>query len=177
MNTSNMNSFLSEGNIKRHLEHLRTLRLQYSILLKSYPELIGREIKDSLRLCSDKGVRSDLQKLYFNIKSHELFFDSFYPVECRSVDRIPGYSSPDSFLYDLLCLAKEEQYGFAFAFADTRGDIKIALSNGDDGAFIRYTPLLALDLYEHSYFNDYGFDKERYVRAALTKLDISRLFR
>ena len=49
MNLNAMNLFLSEENIKRHLEHLRTQKLKYSILEKSVPELKGKSIKEILR--------------------------------------------------------------------------------------------------------------------------------
>ena len=36
-------------------------------------------------------------------------------------------------------------------------------------------PALAIDVSEHAYFLDYGFDKQRYIMAALPFLDLSKL--
>ena len=39
----------------------------------------------------------------------------------------------------------------------------------------RISPCLCIDLYEHAYFGDYGFDRKRYISAALSVLDLSKL--
>ena len=37
-------------------------------------------------------------------------------------------------------------------------------------------PLLALDVSAHAYFLDYGFSKEDYLRAAVSRLSLGKLF-
>ena len=59
MNFKAMNMFLSEENIKRHLEHLRTMKLKYSILEKSLPELKGRSIAQIVRLGINRKLKDE----------------------------------------------------------------------------------------------------------------------
>lgn len=170
-----MNMFLSEDNIKRHLEHLRTLRLRYSILEKSFPELMGKEIKEILRMNIDKGLKDEALSLLRNIKSHECYFDSFTELPKRSDEVIRYYASREKFLYDLFCEGKEKEYGFLFVYIDKYGIARYSFSTLNDGAYLRYEPILAVDMYEHAYFNDYGFSKDKYLKSALEYLDLERL--
>ena len=50
---------------------------------------------------------------------------------------------------------------------------KCSEKNGEH--FIKGEPRLAIDLCEHAYFIEYGFDKERYLEDLLRHLDLSRL--
>ena len=70
--------------------------------------------------------------------------------------------------------AVSQKYGFVFVYAfgeriEVKGfyDCKSAFRFG--------TPTLAIDVCEHVYFMDYGFDKERYLVSSLPYLDISKL--
>ena len=77
-----------------------------------------------------------------------------------------------------------EKFGHRFNFTpfyiggaaiDKYGIPRYSFSTWDDGAFLRYEPVLAVDMYEHAYFNDYGFEKEKYLRTSLEYLDLERL--
>lgn len=170
-----MNMFLSKDNIKRHLEHLRTLRLRYSIIEKSFPELKGKMIKEILRMSIDKDLKDEALSLLRNIKSHECYFDSFTELPKRSDEVIRHYSSREKFLYDLFTEGKEKEYGFLFVYIDKYGIVRYSFSTQNDGAYLRYEPILAVDMYEHAYFNDYGFAKEKYLKTALEYLDLDML--
>ena len=172
MNFEAMNLFLSEGNIKRHLEHLREKRLCYSILEKSMPELCEHSINEIIRLNIDRGVKDEAISLLWYIKSHECFFDSFsINQNMVNISRI----SVEKLLYEIYTEAMKMDHGFLFVTVDKHKTPKITFSDGNDGAFIKYKPILALDLYEHTYFLDYGFDKKRFLQNAIKYLNISSL--
>ena len=175
MNVMPMNMFLSEDNIKRHLEHLRTYRLRYSILEKSFPDIKGKDIAGIVRMKIKREIKDEALSLLWYIKSHECFFDSFTDRQQKGGKLTKHYSSRDKFLYDLFVEAKEREYGFLFVYLDKYGIPRCRFSTATDGAFINYEPILALDLYEHAYFNDYGFNRDRYLRSALEYLDLERL--
>lgn len=175
MNLKAMNMFLSEDNIKRHLEHLRRLRLRYSIVEKSFPELKDKNIKEILRLNINKDLKDEVISLLRSIRAHEIYFDSFSELQKRSELLLRHYSSKEKFLYDLFTEAKEGMCGFLFVYLDKYGIPRYSFSTWDDGAFLRYEPVLAVDMYEHAYFNDYGFEKEKYLRTSLEYLDLERL--
>ena len=172
MNFEAMNLFLSEGNIKRHLEHLREKRLCYSILEKSMPELRERPINEIFRLNIDRGIKDEAISLLWYIKSHECFFDSFSMNQ--SMGKMMRISA-EKLLYEIYTEAMKMDHGFLFVTLDKQKTPRLMFSDGNDGAFIKYKPILALDLYEHTYFLDYGFDKKRFLQNAIQYLNISSL--
>ena len=172
MNFEAMNLFLSEGNIKRHLEHLREKRLCYSILEKSMPQLRDLTMNEIIRLNIDREVKEEALSLLWYIKSHECFFDSF--SENHPVGNISRLSA-EKLLYEVYTEAMRRDHGFLFVSLDKQGIPRLTFSMGNDGSFIKYEPILALDLYEHTYFFDYGFDKKRFLQNAIKYLNISSL--
>lgn len=175
MNLKAMNMFLSEDNIKRHLEHLRTLRLKYSIIEKSFPEFKGKGIKEILRMNINKDLKDEALSLLRSIRAHEIFFVSFTELPKRPDGVMRHYLSRERLLYELFNAGKERVCGFLFLYLDKYGIPRYSFSAWDDGAFLRYEPILAVDMYEHAYFSDYGFAKEKYLHSALEYLDLERL--
>ena len=171
MNINIMNRFLSEENIKKHLEYLRTLRLKYSVLLKSVPSLDGASMIEVARLSVERKVREEALELLWNIKSHELFFNSFADKQIWERKDM----SKERLLYDVLTLSYDRSHGFIYLYNDKKGNIKISHTECYDGAFVTYEPLLCIDICEHAYFNDYGFKKDRYVSGALSYLNTGKL--
>ena len=175
MNFKAINMFLSEENIKRHYEHLRTLRLKYSVLEKSVPEVKGREIKDIATMSINRKIREEALSLLWNIKSHELFFNSFIENPMWPEDIRKHNSTRESLAYEIFMESKDKNCGFIYVYTDKHKKLLISFSNLYDGTFLKYEPMLCIDLFEHAYFNDYGFKKEDYIRAALNYLDTGKL--
>ena len=172
MNIDAMNMFLSEENIKKHLEHLRTLRLKYSVLEKSVPEIGGRDLSEILKLRIAPQIREEVSELLWNIRSHELFFNSFveHPLWNRKD------LSRERLMYDILQLSYVKGYGFIYIYNDNKnGSVKLSHSIEFDGAFVRYKPKLCIDLFEHVYFCDYGFKMDRYLSGAISYLNTGKL--
>lgn len=172
MNLDALNMFLSDGNIKRHLDYLLRLRLQYSILEKSVPKLKGCSMSNISRLNIDRDVKDEALSLMWKIKSHECFFDSF-DINQSKVS-LP-YTSTERLLYDIYTEAVKRDFGFLYIFESKQSGINMIFSDKNDGAIMKNQPILALDLYEHTYFWDYGFDKKRFLQNALPYLRLSSL--
>jgi len=167
MNIKAMSFFLSEDNIKEHLEHLRYLRMKYSILLKSIPEIQGKDIGSLLRTAIDRKAREEAIELLWQIKSHELFFNSFAENPTWGEDVRKYNTSRERFLYDILMEVKDKSFGYLYVYKDKQKRLLTDYSDRFDGAFAKYEPLLCIDLYEHTYFLDYRFKKEKFLRNAL----------
>ncbi len=175
MNLVAMNMFLSEENIKRHLEHLRTCKLRYSILEKSFPEIKSKRTREISRMYLSQEIKDEVLYLLWYIKSHECFFNSFCEVQLKSERVLKHFSSREKFLYDIYVAAKDKEHGFLYIYLDRRDRPKITFGGVDCGAFTRFMPILAIDLYEHTYFSDYGFMKDKFLNNALIYLDIGKL--
>ena len=172
MNFEALNMFLSDGNIERHLEHLRQMRLRYSILEKSVPRFKGCSMSNIMRLNIDRDVKDEALSLMWNIQSHECFFDSF---DIKQSNVNPTNISKERLLYEIYTEAMKRDYGFIYIFSQKQSGVHMIFSDKNDGAIIKNKPLLALDLYEHAYFLDYGFNKKRFLQNALPYLRLSAL--
>ena len=76
MNFKALNLFLSEDNIRRHIEHNNSVKLKLSILEKSVPKIIGCSICEIKQMKLDKDIKEEAARLIGYIRSHDLFFDS-----------------------------------------------------------------------------------------------------
>lgn len=174
MDISAMNMFLSEDNIKRHLEHYRTQKSRLSIIEKSFPIIKGRSIGEICRLSIDRTARAEAMWLMWYIESHGCFFDSFSlsPEKTEIISK--SYSSREKFLYEIYLEAMKREHGFLYIYLD-KGTPKIMFEAEPNIAFFKVKPMLCLDLYEHTYFSDYIFGKDKFVRSALSYLNTGKL--
>ena len=62
--------------------------------------------------------------------------------------------------------------GFTFLVTDSNNELNIInLSNNETPYLYGYTPLIAMDLWEHSYYLKYNIDKEKYIDDFLNNLN------
>ena len=168
--------FLSRDSILAHIDYMKDLRHRYSIIEKSYPTLSGRDIFKIKGGLLPRSVRCEAKGLMREYLSHKIYFSSFAEnlSPCPKIRKF--YSSEDSFCYEVLSLARKYGSGFIYVFmADDKG-IRILHSSDTPRVFERDTPTLVLDLSEHAYFADYGFERDKYLKAAVARLDINKLF-
>ena len=175
MDTGTQRLFLTEQNIRLHRDYLRRLKLEHSINEKSIPEIKGKSAYEISRMGLARRDKWEIIEKMKRIKAHECYFSSFGARGTRCAAVSKRYSSEDSFLYELKQLAKGAESGFLYVYKDERGNPNMSLSSPSDDFFIRRLPILALDLCEHAYFADYGFEYERYLENALPFLNLSRL--
>lgn len=170
--------FLSERADAMHREYERKTELRYSIMEKSIPKLNGiksQDIKEITRQRLNKRDASDALRLLGEILAHRLYFSSFQPfaepvMTIGALDRKALAGLKNS----LYRRAMSQQYGYV-CISHRRSILTVDGSSTGAELFLRGEPLLLLDVCEHAYFLDYGFDRESYVLAAISHLDLSRL--
>ena len=163
--------FLSERNIRLHKDFLRLERLRFSIIEKSYPNIVGKDAREISKIRFNS--RDEALDLICNIKCHEMFFSSFSDGRVPSDAVRKAYGSEAGFLYELYECARESREEFLLVYSNGG---KISYSTGSRLCFLNgKRAALALDLCEHSYFLDYGFDRDEYIKSALSFLNISKL--
>ena len=164
--------FLSEENIKEHERYLYELKLKYSVLTKSAPILKGLTLSEIWRKLPRFDIKNEAISLLSEIKAHEIFFNSFSKKRVRSQKLISLYGSEDAFIYELFLAVKETKSGFLYVYCGNKIRYEIC---PDGGFFFKAElPTIAVDLFEHTYFKDYAFDRKRYIESALAYLDLSK---
>lgn len=174
MNPSVLEAFLTKDNIDEHLSHFRTQRLKYSILEKSIPEIKGKTVREIYRMRLKQEIKSEVLPCINSIVCHKIYFSSFCknPAPCARIREF--YISDDSFLYEILELGRRYDCGFILVGYGTHDKPYMTVYQ-DFSDYIPEGVVLALDLCEHAYFLDYRFEKERYLKAALARLDRGKL--
>ncbi len=174
MNKSVMREFLSEDNLNLHLSHLKNESHRYAILEKSISGLAGLDAREIARSGLKREERSEAIERLSYIESHKNYFDSFAHLTKKCDNVRKHFGSEEKFLYEVFECARYESYGFVYVYLDKRRQPKIEFAKPSD-AYIKFLPILSIDLYEHAYFLDYGFEKEKYLRAAISRLDIEKI--
>ena len=170
-----MTEFLSEDAINLHKDYLRQLRLRYAILEDGIKGIKNKEYEEITRQKLNKVDKQDVLNELSDITLHKIFFNSFTKTEYQSCDlaRIV-FGSEAALLNSIYSVAISQAHGFVgvfliggrpMVFGDTNR-VKL-LAHG--------IPRLAIDVCEHAYFLDYGFDKPRYLLRALPYLDLNKL--
>lgn len=141
--------FLSEENLRLHKEYLEALQLKKTITLS-------------------KKEKSFIQS---EIRAHTLYFLSFRKehIPCPRIK--DGYGSENRFCFILSEYVKDMRSGFLYIYPMAHRPF---VGYGTEEKHLNRA-LLAIDLWEHAYFLDYGFDFSSYLTAALSHLDFSRL--
>ena len=172
----NMLYFLTEDSIKGHIEYMNTVFSRYMIYEKSIPELKGKTLSQIVKMRLDKSDKEKIVALLKEYYSHKTYFNSFSKNDkpCKEIKRF--YSSENDFCYRAVERARVEDGGFLYILKGRKGSPVIAHTRDMPLLYISYTPILALDLCEHAYFADYGYNKDEYIRRAVSRLDISKLF-
>ena len=167
-----MEDFFSIENLNLHKEYLRQEKIRYSVYEICYPEIKDKSLFElkHMRLGNDKekiiGMKAD-------IILHDVFFNSF-GNRYEASEAIRGqYRTEQNFLYELY-EASREGIGFTVVYID-KG--KITVSSGEKLLESRreIVPLLTIDLCEHAYFLDYGFNKEEYLKNAISFLNLKKI--
>lgn len=175
MNTEAMTKFLSRESISAHVEHLKNEQAKYRVLEKSIDGLNGKTISEISRISLPREEKAEIMKANVYIQAHKCYFSSFTEEPKPSSLVRKYYGSEDNLCYELFLLSREASQDFILISLDGRGRLKVTTLSECPYEPLYYDVRLALDLYEHSYFSDYGFNRDNYVRSALASLDLSRL--
>ncbi len=139
--------FLSNESLSRHYAYLESLRARKRMEM------------------------GHVRSVETQIRAHELYFSSFRRerMRCERVRR--GFGSENAFTYALKEYADGRAADFLYIFPIRRYPY-VGYSTDERDA---YRAVLSIDLCEHAYFLDYGFERDSYLHAALSHLDLSVL--
>ncbi|MBQ2793105.1 MAG: hypothetical protein IJF05_00215 [Clostridia bacterium] len=174
--TDPITRILSEEAIKRHREYARNLRLKYSILQKSETIFNSLNIRDIPWQKLKPDLAGEAFSLLSELSLHECFFASFSEKELLPLPpSVREYESAAELLNHLYRLAYTDNDGGFLVVYKSRGKTVVGRIFPPYRELLTFTPLLAIDLYEHTYFSDYGFERGGYLVAALSHLNLDLL--
>ena len=171
--SSSMNRFLSDEAIALHKEYLRQLKLRYSVIEKSIPEI---KDKDMRALCKMRlgRERDEIISLKREIQYHELFFSSFGVGYQTSEAIRDKYVTEASFLYEVYLSCGNKGAEFVIVYVKS-GEVRIDTVYSLLDSQSQTNPILAIDCCEHAFFLDYGFDKYAYLKRLIPYLNLSAI--
>jgi len=113
---------------------------------------------------------------------HELYFDMFggdgkFSDDMEVIKKIKeDFGSFDSFKQQMVATAKAARGWAVLCIDPTDNKLRIFLADAhNDGAVWGAIPLIALDVYEHAYYVDYGPDRARYLEPFFNNLDWNKI--
>lgn len=147
----------------------------------------ANEIQEKLKLVdlsTANATQSDLRALKLGysfavnaIKSHELYFQNLsgqggQPQGWLGSEIEKTFGSYDNWLKDMKATGLAARGWVWFAFDWQNGSIFNYLGDAHDAFPIWHaTPFVALDVYEHAYFIDYGVNRADYIESFFKNLD------
>lgn len=168
--------FLSEEGQKRHREYVEGLRRRLQFLYKSCEELGGFDIR---RLRRVRGSRQELAReviaLRADIMLHEVYFSSFSKREYPpSPTAAVCFGSAFGLLNEIKRAALSKGITYA-GVCRRKGELRVFALGSVEEIFSLGEPSLVIDMAEHAYFFEFGFNREEYLGRALTYLNLSLL--
>ena len=170
-----MLEFMSENSYELHREYLRQARLRYAILEDGIKDIKGKKYNEIIRQKINVRDKVDVLRELSDITLHNIFFNSFSEFEYSPCEAVRMQMKSEAELLNrVYSTAMAIPYGFIGVFVF---DGKIFVYSDTDRVRLlsRGIPRLAVDVCEHAYFLDYGFDKPRYLLSALPYLDLNKL--
>ena len=122
-------------------------------------------------LQAKKRMEVDKNGLDVQIRSHEVYFSSFRRERGRCARICAAYGSENAFTFAVKEYADTKGACFLYVFPLRRYPY-VGFSVNERDA---YRAALCIDLFEHAYFHDYGFDRSAYLLAAISHLDLAAL--
>ena len=158
--------------------------------LEKVPELDGKSIEDILRnlnAVKDPAVRTAIANNGGGYYNHNLYFGILSPKAAMApdgelaVEINKAFGSVDA-LKEKLTAAAMGRFGSGWAFlsVDATGNLKVSSSPNQDNPFMEeggFTPVLAIDVWEHAYYLKYKNLRADYLKAFWNVLDWNEVSR
>ena len=164
---------VSDKTLLLHKGYLEKQKLKYSVCEKSYPCIKGKGIGEINKMRSiARGDKENITSLSCDIILHETYFQSF-GREYQSSEVVRKlYRTETSFLYTVYEASMQSDGGFVVIRAERD---KIIIDCVSQPSKLLNKPILAVDICEHAYFYDFGFEKEKYLERVLPRLNLNML--
>ncbi len=176
---------ISKQTMCRHYEdhYLRYLKKLNTVLQKNnfdyrYP------ITDLFNHLDEFPLEDQAEILYqaSGAVNHEIYFQSLSPKEKEIMEPLRSalvdkFGGIEQFKAQIVNYADHLiGSGYVFLVVDTNKELKLLnFPNQDSPYSFSYIPILAIDVWEHAYYVDYGNNRRTYIQGLLEKIDYEQV--
>jgi Fe-Mn family superoxide dismutase len=178
--------FIDEATMRTHYQkHHVTYTNNFNAALEKLPELAGKtdvEVLANLNAIADAGLRTAIQNNGGGFYNHNLYFSTISPEGGKEpVGSLGGQIERDfgSFaeFKEKISTAAIGRFGSGWAWlsSDAAGKLAITSTPNQDNPLMesagKWTPILAIDVWEHAYYLKYKNLRADYVKAFFEVID------
>ena len=175
----------------------RTLDLHYNIHYRNYTDKLNKYLKDInynykysaeyLAKNIDILPMENRDEILFNLGgylNHSLYFynltDKKKEISKELLDEINKYFGSFSlFKEEIIDMALEVKgSGYTFLVLDKNNKLRIInTSNQDTPYYYGFTPIMTIDVWEHSYYLKYTYDRKKYLDSIFNVIDFDKVYK
>ena len=175
----------------------RTLDLHYNIHYRNYTDKLNKYLKDInynykysaeyLAKNIDILPMENRDEILFNLGgylNHSLYFynltDKKKEIPKELLDEINKYFGSFSlFKEEFIDMALEVKgSGYTFLVLDKNNKLRIInTSNQDMPYYYGFTPIMTIDVWEHSYYLKYTYDRKKYLDSIFNVIDFDKVYK
>lgn len=175
----------------------RTLDLHYNIHYRNYTDKLNKYLKDInynykysaeyLAKNIDILPMENRDEILFNLGgylNHSLYFynltDKKKEIPKELLDEINKYFGSFSlFKEEFIDMALEVKgSGYTFLVLDKNNKLRIInTSNQDTPYYYEFTPIMTIDVWEHSYYLKYTYDRKKYLDSIFNVIDFDKVYK
>ena len=175
----------------------RTLDLHYNIHYRNYTDKLNKYLKDInynykysaeyLAKNIDILPMENRDEILFNLGgylNHSLYFynltDKKKEISKELLDEINKYFGSFSlFKEEIIDMALEVKgSGYTFLVLDKNNKLRIInTSNQDTPYYYGFTPIMTIDVWEHSYYLKHTYDRKKYLDSIFNVIDFDKVYK
>lgn len=166
-----------EGHYLRYLKQLNQILVNQNFSFSYQAPLLYRNI-DAFPII----IRDDILFQVGGVLNHELYFQSISPNQMEAPEPLKSkltekYGGIGQFEDRFFSLAEElPGSGYTFLAVNVSGDLVLLnLANQDSPYMFGMTPILAFDVWEHSYYLDYLNHRAQYIENMIPFLNYQHI--
>lgn len=166
-----------EGHYLRYLKQLNQILVNQNFSFSYQAPLLYRNI-DAFPII----IRDDILFQVGGVLNHELYFQSISPNRMEAPEPLKSkltekYGGIGQFEDRFFSLAEElPGSGYTFLAVNVSGDLVLLnLANQDSPYMFGMTPILAFDVWEHSYYLDYLNHRAQYIENMIPFLNYQHI--
>lgn len=175
----------------------RTLDLHYNIHYRNYTDKLNKYLKDinyNYKYSAEYLAKNinilpmeNRDEILFNLGgylNHSLYFynltDKKKEIPKELLDEINKYFGSFSlFKEEIIDMALEVKgSGYTFLVLDKNNKLRIInTSNQDTPYYYGFTPIMTIDVWEHSYYLKYTYDRKKYLDSIFNVIDFDKVYK